>query len=222
MTSVPTIRHRLAIELVAGAVLALVGASCAPRLAALPGEVAPAILPRGEIAPGRHQLTFNWEFADPDLNGHGEGVARIATPDSLRLDFFIAGGFISGGAVLIGDSLETPGPEMTRRLVPPPTMLWAALGRSALPVTRDTAIGRDGALLRADLGRPVAWRVTYRGDTLVRLEHVEGGRVVEWIDRSSANDVEYRQQSARRSLKLHITRVEDVTAFDASIWHIDR
>lgn len=214
--------RRWTIEVVAVATLGLLGASCAPRLAALPGEVAPATLPRGQISRGHHQLTFDWEFADPDMSGRGEGVARIAAPDSLRLDFFIAGGFISGGAVLIGDSLETPGPEMTRRLVPPPTMLWAALGRAALPVTRDTAIRRDGALLRADLGRPVAWRVTYRGDTLVRLEHVEGGRVVEWVDRTAGNDLEYRQQAARRSLKLHITRVEDVTGFDASIWHIDR
>lgn len=197
------------------------GIGCAPRLAALPGELAPAMLPRPEVPRGHHQVTFDWQFSDPDMTGRGEGVARVASPDSVRLDFFLAGGFISGGAVLIGDSLETPGPEMMRRLVPPPTLLWAALGRTALPVMRDTAIRRDGELLRADLGRPVKWRVTFRRDTLIRLEHIERGRVVEWVDRVADNDLEYRQETARRSLKLHITRVEDVTAFDASIWHID-
>jgi hypothetical protein len=213
---------RAVVAVTAIAVFDLIAASCAPRLGALPGEAAPVPLPRAQISPGHHQMTFDWEFADPDMSGHGEGVARVAAPDSVRLDFFVAGGFIGGAAVLIGDSLESPGPEMTRRLIPPQTLLWAALGRAAMPVTRDTAIRRDGSFLRADLGLPVIWRVTYRGDTLVRLEHVEAGRVVEWVDRSTANELEYRQQASRRSLKLHITRVEDVTAFDASIWHIDR
>ena len=48
----------------------------------------------------------------------------------------IAGGFGSGGAVLIGDSLDIPGIELTRRLIPPPTLLWAALGRTNLPIGR--------------------------------------------------------------------------------------
>jgi hypothetical protein len=196
-------------------------AACAPRLGALSGEVAPLTLPRAELPRGYHQVNFEWEFSDPDMSGKGEGVARVASPDSVRLDFFLAGGFVGGGAVLVGDSLDIPGIELTRRLIPPPTMLWGALGRTKLPVTRDTAIRRDGELLRADLGRPVEWRVTFRRDSLVRLEHVEGGRVVEWVDRGAGNDLQYRQEVARRSLKLHITRVEDVLAFDASIWHID-
>ena len=66
------------------------------------------------------------------------------------------------------------------------------------------------------------WRVTFRRDTLIRLEHVEGGRVVEWVDRGNENAVEYRQESAHRSLRLHIIRVDHVAAFDPSIWHIDR
>lgn len=195
---------------------------CAPRLQPLPGEVTPVSLPRGQMPPGHWQLTLDWEYADTDLSGKGSGVARIASPDSLRLDFFLAGGFAGGGAVLIGDMLQTPGPDFTRRLIPPPTLLWAALGRSAFPVMRDTAIRRDGDLLRADLGRPVEWRVTFRGDTIVRLEHVEGSRIIEWVERGPDNRLEYRQEAVRRTLKLHITRAEHVGEFDASIWHINR
>jgi len=202
------------------ALLAFAAAACAPRLSPLPGEQAPATLPRAVVPPGHHQVNFDWEFSDPDMAGRGEGVARVASPDSIRLDFFLAGGFITGGAVLIGDSLDTPGIELFRRLIPPPTLLWAALGRTALPATRDTAIRRDGELLRADLGRPVQWRVTFRRDTLIRLEHVEGGRLVEWVDRGGNDYLEYRQEAARRSLRLHIIRVQDVTPFDSSIWHI--
>jgi hypothetical protein len=124
--------------------------------------------------------------------------------------------------VLIGDSVQTPNLELTRRLLPPPTLLWAALGRSKIPVTSDTAIRRDGEFLRADLGRPVEWRVTFRRDTLVRLEHVQGGRIVEWVERGTESRVDYRQLAARRTLKLTITRVENGGEFDASIWHIDR
>jgi hypothetical protein len=197
-------------------------AACAPKLRPLGGEIAPATVPRAELPPGHHQVVFEWEFSDPDMSGRGDGVARAAAPDSVRLDFFLAGGFVSGAAVLIGDTLDIPGPDITRRFIPPPTLLWAAMGRTRLPATADTAIRRDGELLRADLGRPVQWRVTFRRDSLVRLEHVEGGRVVEWVDRGEGNHFEYRQEAAHRSLKLHITHVYDVGPFDASIWHIDR
>lgn len=196
-------------------------AACAPRLGPLHGVVAPTALPRSEISPGHQQVSFEWEYADIDMAGRGDGVARIASPDSVRLDFFLAGGFTGGAAVMIGDSLEVPGIEIMRRLIPPPTLLWGSLGRTALPVMRDTAIRRDGAFLRADIGRPVAWRVTFRGDSLIRLEHVDGGRVVEWVDRAEQSRIEYRQESARRSLRLHITHVENGTAFDQTIWHID-
>lgn len=213
--------RRAAIVLAALGIGATVG--CAPRLGPLAGEVAPvATLPRAMVPAGHRHIVFDWEYSDPDVSGRGSGVARVASPDSVRLDFFLAGGFVGGAAVLIGDSLQTPGIDLMRRMIPPPTLMWAALGRSVFPVTRDTAIRRDGGLLRADLGRPVEWRVTFRGDTLVRLEHVEGGRVAEWVDRGADDRVEYRQETARRTLKLHITRVDHVGEFDASIWHIDR
>jgi hypothetical protein len=179
------------------------------------------MLPHGDLPPGYHQISFEWEYADVDMTGRGDGVARMAFPDSVRLDFFLAGGLAGGGAVMIGDDLDAPGIELVRRLIPPPALLWGSLGRTALPVMRDTAIRRDGPLLRADIGDPVVWRVTFRADSLVRLEHVNRGRVIEWVDRATDGRIEYRQESARRSLKLHITRVEHVTTFDPSIWHID-
>jgi hypothetical protein len=89
-------------------------------------------------------------------------------------------------------------------------------------VTGDTAVRLDGGLLRADLGRPVRWRATFRSGSLVRLERVEGDRVVEWIEHQPDARIEYRQESARRSLKLHITQVDSVGSFDSSIWSIRR
>src|SRR3954466_14977864 len=176
--------------------------ACAPKLKPLGGEVTPVAMPRTEMPRGYHQIFFDWEYNDQDMTGKGNGVARIASPDSARLDFFLAGGFAGGAAVLIGDSLQLPGIDLFRRLIPPPPLLWAVLGRSAFPVTRDTAVRRDGELLRADLGKPVKWRATFRSDSLVRLERVDGDRVMEWIEHFPGQRIEYRQESARRSLKL--------------------
>ena len=203
------------------AVTAVTG--CVPRLTPLSGAPVPASrLPHTAVAPGRHKIVFNWELRDRDLDTRGEGVARIAAPDSARLDFFLGGGFGGGAAVLIRDSVQIPGGDLVKRLVPPPTLLWAALGRVALPNLPDTVIRIEGETLRANIGRPVAWRLTFHGDSLFRVERVDDGRVAEWIDRSNPSQIRYRDERARRSLQLTVTRTEEVPEFDASIWRIDR
>lgn len=201
------------------AAMVLVGTACAPRLRPLTGT-APAVvrLPSTGIAAGHSKLVFDWELEDPDIVARGDGVARTASPDSARLDFFISGGMGAGAAVLIRDELRAPGPDMIRRLVPPAPLLWATLGRLAIPPERDTVARVDGGLLRADIGQPVRWRVTFRGDTLVRLERVDGARVLEWVERSAPNRVRYRHETARRELRLSVASLEPVSPFDASIW----
>ena len=161
---------------------------------------------------------FQWELKEQDLTARGDGVARIAYPDSIRLDFFLGGGHGSGSAVLIGDSLTVPGPDMTRRLVPPGALMWAALGQLVLPAERDTVVRVDGATLRADIGSPVLWRVTFRDDSLARLERVDGGRLREWVERGTDRRIQYRHESSGRTLSLVIQRSDAVTAFDPAIW----
>lgn len=200
------------------AVLAL--AACAPRLAPLTGAPAPARLPRAILPAGSRQVVFEWQLQDPEFTGKGDGVARVTAPDSARLDFFIAGGMASGAAILIGDSLVAPGPELIKSLVPPPPLLWASLGRLAVPALPDTVVRVDGLTLRADIGQPVAWRATFRGDTLERLEHVRRGRVAEWLARIDASHVRYRNEEARRQLDLTVRRTEPIPDFDASIWRL--
>jgi hypothetical protein len=192
-------------------------AACAPRLRPLAGTPAPHSLPQTELPPEHRRIVFDWELEDRELSGRGEGVARVAPPDSARLDFFLAGGFGAGGAVLLGDTLRLPGGELGRRFVPPPPLLWGALGRVALPALPDTTARVDGALLRVDIGLPPEWRLTFQGDRLSRLERVRGGRILEWVERSG-DVVRYRNEEARRTLLLTIKRVENVAAFDASIW----
>jgi hypothetical protein len=51
---------------------------------------------------------------------------------------------------------------------------------------------------------------------------VEGKRVVEWVEHLPDRHIVYRQEAARRSLKLQVTRIDTVGSFDASIWSLVR
>ena len=196
---------------------ASIAGACVPKLRPLTGAPAKAAFPRAELPLGYRQIVFDWDLDDKELSGRGEGVARVAAPDSARLDLFLAGGFGSGAAVLIGDSLQATGGSVARRFIPPPPLLWATLGRLAVPPERDTTARVDGELLRVDIGMPTSWRLTFRKDSLVRLERVRNGRIVEWVERGGSV-VRYRSEEARRALTLTIKRVQEVPPFDASIW----
>jgi len=210
---------RLAV-LTALAVLGVVGCR-PPRLAPLEGVPAPARpLPTGTLPGGNRKVVFKWELRDGDVSARGDGVARVASPDSVRLDFFLGGGIGGGAAVLIGDSLQVPGPEAARNLIPPRALLWAALGRLDVPAERDTVVRVDAGVLRADIGAPVRWRATFHGDTLTRLERVDGSRIQEWVQRAADQSVQYRNEAARRTLSLIIQRSDAVPPFDPTIWRL--
>lgn len=197
-------------------VLAVAG--CAPPpAAALPGAPLPAMaVPATELPPGHRTLAFRWEYMEESSLTRGDGAARLAPPDSARVDLFL-GGFGSGTAFLIGESLIAPMPPAAQRLVPPATMLWAALGRLSVPAAADTTVRQDGDFIRADIGSDPVWRVSFRDGRLVRLEHIAGGRIVEWVERDSTR-VRYTSNAAPRRLTLTITRDEQSPAFDPSIW----
>lgn len=208
---------------------ALAAGACAPRLPPLIGVPAPSNqLPHVGLTQGHHKIIFTWELEDRDIRTKGDGAARLAYPDSARLDFILGGGFGSGAAVLIGDSLRTPpgASDLAHRFVPPPPLLWALLGRVALPNLPDTVIRVEGVTLRADVGQPVAWRLSFHGDTLFRAERVSGGRVEEWVERTDSSHIRYHNSGGRRTLELTVTRTEEVPRsdpeFNASIWWLDR
>ncbi|MDQ6737053.1 MAG: hypothetical protein M3Z30_05070 [Gemmatimonadota bacterium] len=148
----------------------------------------------------------------------GDGVARLGPPDHARVDLFLGGGFGAAAAILVGDSLIVPPGAAGLNLVPPAPLLWAALGRLALPATRDTVIRVSGDTLRASLGSPVQWRITSVAGKLTRVERISGDRIVEWVERRPGKQIRY-ELSGQRSLVLDIQNQQPVTAFDASIWH---
>jgi hypothetical protein len=164
------------------------------------------------------RIRFTWKYEDLDLRGRGDGVARVAPPDSVRLDLFLAGGNAGGRAVLIDDELRAPGGPMVRSFLPPAPMLWAAFGRLHIPPTADTSVRVDGDTTRADIGRDPRWRVTFVGQDLRRLELIQGDRLQQWVERAPDRTVVYRHLRANRALDLTIVRVDTVAGFDATIW----
>lgn len=197
----------------------LLAAGCAPAASPLSGAAAPSVsLPRAELPPGHRRIVFNWEFQENESIARGEGVVRVAPPDSARLDLFLAGGFGSGAAILIDDRLYAPIPE-GRRMIPPPTLLWAALGRLSVPPAADTSVRVDGSVIRADIGRDPVWRVEFAGPRLNRLDRIIEGRVTDFVVRGT-DELRYEGFSPRRKLTLRITRDESSPPFDAAIWSL--
>jgi hypothetical protein len=200
------------------AIAAAVG--CVPSAAPLKGVPAPdRSLPSLSLPSGHRHLVFKWNYEEGEIAARGDGAVRTAAPDSARLDFFLGGGLGSGAAVLIGDSLRAPHAELARRYIPPSPMMWAVLGRLAIPALPDTVVRIDGDLLRADIGRPVQWRVGIRSDTLVELQHISGGKITESLTRGANGVLTYEAPGARRRLELTFLRNQP-GSFDASIWSL--
>ena len=201
----------------AATVSASAAIGCAPRAGSLAGTPVPVNFPKAELPPGHRRVVFRWEYSDQALGARGEGAARIAAPDSVRLDFFLDGGVAGGHAIVIGDSLFTPGGDQARRYLPPVAMLWAALGRLAIPAAPDTVAKVDGTLLRADIGSNPRWRITFANDELTRVQRIVDGRRIEWVNRAGS-EIRYLHERASRSLTLRITSTDAAPPFDPAIW----
>ena len=200
---------------------AISAAGCAPKLAPLPNATP---VPRAEPLPviqlPRHsqRIVFNWRLQESELEVHGEGAARIASPDSARIDLFVAGGLGSGAAWVIGDQMRLDAPDALKRVLPPPAFLWAALGRFSIPAGRDTVVARTDSVLTAEIGPNPRWRLSLRGQRITRLERAEGEKVIDRLERRADGSLVYFHAPTRRQLTLTITRVDSVAAFDVSIW----
>lgn len=201
-------------------------AACSvPRVKPLTGLPSSVALPPTALPPGHQHIVFRWTFSDRLFGARGDGAARVAAPDSARLDFFADGGLGGGYAIVLGDSIYTPGGGQARRYLPPVPLLWAAFGTLRL-VGLDTLLRVDGDTLRADIlsdtvsaaSRTTFWRVAFVGRVLSRMERVEGGRLVEFVERVDSAQVRYRHNGARRSLGLTIQKVTQGMAFDPTIW----
>lgn len=203
---------------VALAIAIFLAAACAPRAVPLKGVPAPATaLPKIDLVPGHRRLVFRWDYEENSLIARGEGAIRVASPDSARVDLFLNGGIAVGYAILIGEKLRATNQSQVQKFLPPPPMMWAAIGRLAVPALPDTVVTTDGEMIYASIGRPAAWRVRIRGTRLMQLSRIDNGRIAESVTRDEGGRLLY-EVPGRRKLWLGITRDEEVPSFDAAIW----
>lgn len=198
--------------------LAVVAAGCAPRAAPLGGVPAPnRSLPAIELVGKHRRIVFRWDYEENSLMARGEGAVRASAPDSARVDLFLNGGILVGRAILIGNTIRATNQDQVQRFLPPPPLMWAALGRLAIPALPDTVVTVEGDVIHADIGRPATWRVSIKGNRVMQLARLSGGKIAEVVTRDTGGRLLY-EVPGRRKLWLGITRDEEVPAFDASIW----
>jgi hypothetical protein len=200
---------------------ALLTSACAPKLPPLINATPVAArepLPKIELPKHHQRIVFTWRLQDAELEIRGEGAARIAAPDSARIDLFVMGGLGSGSAFVIGDQMRLEAPEALRRVLPPPAFLWAALGRFSIPAGADTLVARTDSGFTAEIGPSPRWRLTVRAGRVARLERAEGEKVVDRLDRQPDGALVYFHAPTRRRLTLSIARIDSVAPFDASVW----
>lgn len=198
----------------------------------LAGAPAALRLPPSALAPRPALWRFTWDYRDETFSSVGDGAVRIAPPERARLDFFLRNGLGGGYAILVGDTVSIPGPDFVKRFLPPVPLLWATMGRVDIPPYPDTVARLDRDTLRVDFGRlrgvdasrsdGRAWRVAFVGTALVRVDRVEGGRIIEWLTRTrnaaGAWDVRYVNERSRRALNISVTDTTVVEGFDEAIW----
>lgn len=145
-------------------------AACRPRLEPLvPTRLVPmpadsaAAWARRTVPDRPVAIRFRWRYQDERVRWAGRGTARIAPPDSLRLDYAGPLGLGAGAAVVIGDSVAWAEPSGSfRTLVPAVRMLWAALGTVRPPAAGTVWAG----LAPAPDQRRRVWRFVDGPDTL--------------------------------------------------------
>ncbi len=216
--------------------MALAGAGCggapapAPPVAPLAQARAAADAARVRVPRGPGRVVFSWRAREPDFRGSGSGVARVEPPDKARLDLFLDNGETAFAAALVGDDLRVPARALPASLVPPPALLWAALGifrpgRRARLVEGRVA-GGTGTLLYDDPESPGARTLfRLRDHSIVEAAVLEGAAAVERVVVEARSDGEpYPARAAYRSLRdfreliLELRSHDDADAFPPEIW----
>lgn len=212
------------------AALALVlGAACARQPA--PGRVEPGVEQRAisDTRPTSHRIVvFRWTLREGQSRFSGAGAARIAPDDRARLDLFGPQDVPYLSAILRGDRLSLPA-GVPARAVPPPTLLWSALGVIRPPagdtVTTATEAGTDATLVySAHDGR---WTFRLSEGALVGAEWQGTGGARYTVELTGTTRgaapgrALYRDWQEYRELILELEEQEDVDGFPPETWILE-
>ena len=173
------------------------------------------------------KLVFGWSLQDRDAHFGGKGAARMEAPYRARLDLFGPRGEGYLSAAVVGEDVRIPpSVESQAQVVPPPALLWTALGVLSPPAdARLMATRRDGEQTQLEYARGgERWRFTLVGGVLRRAE-VDGsaaGRLtVELKGRGALGlprQAVYRDYAAFRELTLTLDRADEAEPFPPDTW----
>ena len=171
---------------------------------------------------------FAWSLNEAGMRVHGRGVARMEPPYRLRLDLFLENGETLAQAALVGDDIRIP-PWTPAEVIPPPPLLWAALGvfrpGNGVPLVGGETPSENEIVLRYLLSSEMQLRFKITdGDVeeaeLIRDGHVEERvRVVRADAANALPDATYRNLRAFRELRIALETVEHVEGFPPDIWY---
>jgi hypothetical protein len=149
-------------------------------------------------------------------------------PYRLRLDLFLENGETLAQAALVEDDVRIP-PWAPAEVIPPPPLLWAALGvfrpGSGAPLMGGESLAEDEIALRYLLSSDLQLRYRVKDGTveeaeLIREGHVEERvRVVRGEAANALPDATYRNLRAFRELRIALESVEHVEGFPPGIWY---
>lgn len=195
-----------------------------------PAQVAAWVRP---TQPDDHRLyRYRWLYRDERSSVGGRGTARLAPPDSARLDVTVALGVASGAGVVVADTMLWGRPEdLLARFVPNYDLMWAMFGVARMPPEGARVVGADQNGTRA-------WRYAVGPDTVAyllaggadpRLEaEVRRGRQVlgrvetrldaAGLPASTRLDV----PSGPARLDITFESIDSVAPFPADLWRPDQ
>jgi hypothetical protein len=168
---------------------------------------------------------FKWSFHDDQGSSGGRGSARIAVPDSLRVDVAGALGVGKTSAVVIGDSARWVDPEKSLRdLVPNYPLLWAIFGVAEQPDSGTELRGYQDHTRQAWEYVLGADTVTYsRESTRFIAEVRQAGKVIGRVEASFREDgtpiksrLTVPSRAARLDVDFYSTTVAET--FPPDIW----
>jgi hypothetical protein len=170
-------------------------------------------------------IRFGWSLSEQGSRGGGSGVARIEPPDRARLDLFLDNGTTVARATLAGGALWLP-PGVRAEVIPPPDLLWAALGvfRPGEGMELSGARRRGDELeLRYGDGGDQELRYRIVAERIQGVDLLEGGSTVHSVSIAPRDDgypgeATYRNLAAYRELKLTTRSIEHVDSFPSDIW----
>jgi hypothetical protein len=172
----------------------------------------------------RLHVIFSWEMRDRDTRFNGQGVLRLDNGYRARVDLFGPRGETYAAAIVEGEEMRVV-PAGADALLPPPALLWSALGVFRPPVDAPlTATAQvDGGMTMQYQRDGTIWRFGFEGDRLRSTEWtVRDGRRTVQLTGSAAHGLPqqaaFRDWTEFRELTLRVTDVEARTAFEYDVW----